>query len=59
MIEANKPKLWICGHTHESFFGKIDKTLYYINPIGYLDNKGDILKNRTTPILNKSIFISF
>ena len=35
-IIANKPKLWIHGHTHTSFYYKFGDTRIVCNPFGYL-----------------------
>ena len=33
------PKLWICGHIHNSNFWKVNKTWLACNPIGYMSER--------------------
>ncbi|MBD3260200.1 MAG: hypothetical protein GF334_00720 [Candidatus Altiarchaeales archaeon] len=39
MIRALKPKLWIHGHTHDSFDYMIEDTRIVCNPMGYMHQK--------------------
>jgi len=35
MILEKKPKIWICGHTHQSFYRLLGDTKIICNPVGY------------------------
>ncbi|MFH1282429.1 MAG: metallophosphoesterase [bacterium] len=40
LIKRYQPRLWIHGHTHNSFCYKIGKTTVICNPRGYVTNSG-------------------